>query len=181
MRIALYAIFFTIPLLLPLSARGIAPQGLPVCKAQGMTRHGNDVIIGLQQLSNIFNKQLSAAHSNFTDLHLSAQGGDKLMVSGKNNGTPVSISGPLQAAGNGSLKLHADQIVQNGTPEKGLMDLTGKDLADFAHFTNTQSLSARGNDIFIHPDPLLNLSGRVTGVSLKGSNVILQFASQPCR
>jgi hypothetical protein len=180
-RIALYAIFFTIPLLLPLSARGIAAQNLPACRAQLMTRHGNEITIGLQQLSNVFNQQLRAAHSTFTDLRLSAEGGNKLKVSGKNNGTPVSISGPLQAVGNGALKLHADQIVQNGTPEKALMGLTGKNLADYAHFKNTDSLSTQGNNIFIHPDPLLNVSGRVTGVSLNGSTVTLRFASQPCR
>lgn len=61
------------------------------------------------------------------------------------------------------------------------MNLTGKDLADYAHFTDTQSLSARGNDIYIHPDPLLNLSGQVMGVWLNHSSVTLRFASQPCR
>ena len=181
MRIALYTIFFTIPLLLTLSVRGIAAQTLPSCNAQIMKRQGNQITIGLQQLSNVFKKQLGAAHSSFTDLRLSAEGGNKLKVSGKNNGTPVSISGPLQAVGNGSLKLHADQIVQNGTPEKGLMGLTGKNLADYANFKNTDSLSAKGNNIYIHPDPLLNLAADVTGVSLNGSNVILTFASQPCR
>lgn len=181
MRTALFAFLFTIPFLLPQSASGIAAQNLPACNMQVMTRQGNEITIELQQLSDLFNDQLRAAHSGFTDLRLSAEGGDKLRVSGKNNGTPVSISGRLQAAGNGSLKLHADQIVQNGTHEKGLMDLTGKNLADYAHFKNTEALSAQGNDIFIHPDPLLKLSGEVTGVSLNGSSVTLSFASPPCR
>ncbi|MGH9591341.1 MAG: hypothetical protein ACRD25_13160 [Terracidiphilus sp.] len=92
-----------------------------------------------------------------------------------------SISGPLQAVGGGELELHADEILQNGTPEKGLMDLTGKNLADYAHFKNAQSLNTRDNDIYIHPDPLPNLSGQVTGVSLNDSSVTLRFSSQPCR
>ena len=79
------------------------------------------------------------------------------------------------------LLLHAEEIKQNGDGEKGLMALTGKSLADYAHFTNTDILSARGNSLFIHPDPLLNVSGQVTGVSLNGSSVTLRFASQPCR
>ncbi|HEX8713898.1 MAG TPA: hypothetical protein VF730_18640 [Terracidiphilus sp.] len=146
-----------------------------------MRRQGNEITIGLQQLNNIFNQDLKAAHSQFSDLHLSSAGGDKLKVSGKNNGTPVEISGPLEAAGNGAVRLHAEEIKQNGDGEKGLMALTGKSLADYAHFTNTDILSARGNSLFIHPDPLLNVSGQVTGVSLNGSSVTLRFASQPCR
>jgi hypothetical protein len=106
---------------------------------------------------------LSGAHSSFSNLRPSAEGGNKLKVSGKNSGTQVVISGPLQAAGNGTLRLHADQIAQNGTPEKGLMGLAGKNLADYAHFKNTQSLCAQGNSIYIHPDPLQHLSGRACG------------------
>lgn len=158
-----------------------AAQDVPACNTRVMTRHGNEITIGLQQLNNIFDKDLKAAHAQFSDLQLSAEGGKKLKVSGKNNGTPVSISGPLEAAGNGALRLHANQIVQNGTPEKALMSLTGKSLADYAHFTDTDILSARGNNLYIHPDPLLNVSGEVTDLSLDGSSVTLRFASQPCR
>jgi hypothetical protein len=173
--------FFMIALIFLISPRQSAGQGVPVCNMRVMARKGNEVTIGLQQLSQIFNRQLKAAHSNFSNLRLSAQGNGKLKVSGINNGTPVSISGPLQTAGNGTLKLHADQIVRNGTPEMGLMSLVGKDLADYAHFKNTDSLSAQGNNIYIHPGPLLNVSGQVTGVSLTNSNVTLRFASRPCR
>ena len=81
----------------------------------------------------------------------------------------------------GELKLHADEIAQNGIPEKGLMDLTGKTLADYAHFKDTDILSAKGNDLYIHPDPLLNVSGDVTNLSLDNSSVTLRFVSQPCR
>jgi len=180
MRFFGYAVFLAVPLMLPISTRVGAAQNLPACNEQAMTRQGNEITIGLNQLGNIFNKDLREAHSNFTELHLAA-GGGKLKVSGKNNGKPVEISGPLQVASGGALKLHADEILQNGTPEKGLMDLTGKTLADYAHFKDTQILSARGNDLYIHPDPLLNLSADVTGVSLTNSSVILRFASQPCR
>jgi hypothetical protein len=181
MRIVFCATALAISLLLPLWARQAAAQELPPCNRQVMTRNGNQITIGLQQLGDIFNQDLKAAHSNFRDLQLSAQSAGKLKVFGKNNGTPVEIGGPLQTAGNGALKLHADEIKQNGDGEKGLMSFTGKSLADYAHFQNTDILSARGNDLFIHPDPLLHLSGQVTGVSLSNSSVTLNFASQPCR
>lgn len=84
-----------------------------------ITRHGNGITIGLEQLSNIFIQDLNAAHSSFSELQLSTPGGDTLKVSGKNNGKAVEISGPMQVVNGGALKLHADQIVQNGTPEKG--------------------------------------------------------------
>jgi len=146
-----------------------------------ITRNGNEITIGLEQLGNLFNKNLEAAHSNFSELRLTDPGGGKLKVSGMNNGKPVEIDGPLQVVSGGELKLHADQITQNGMPEKVLMDLTGKTLADYAHFKDTDILSARGNDLYIHPDPLLNLSADVIGVSLNNSSVALTFASQPCR
>lgn len=181
MRVVVCVAALGIFLVMLISARRAAAENAPPCNRQLLTRHGNEITIGLEQLSEIFNQDLKAAHSNFSDLRLTAEGGDKLKVEGKNNGTSVEISGPLETAGNGALKLHADEIKQNGDGEKGLMAITGKTLADYAHFQNTDSLSSRGNDIFIHPNPLLNLSGQVTGVSLSNTSVTLRFASQPCR
>lgn len=181
MRFVACTVFVAILLMLSISTRDAAAENVPTCNRQAITRHGNEITIGLEQLGKVFNQDLKEAHSSFSELQLTADGGDKLKVSGKNNGTPVEISGPLQVVSGGALKLHADEIVQNGTPEKVLMNLTGKDLADYAHFQNTDSLSARGNDIYIHPDPLLNLSGQVVGVWLNDSSVTLRFASEPCR
>ena len=39
----------------------------------------------------------------------------------------------MQTVSSGIVKLHADQIVQNGSSEKGLMNFFGKDLADYAN------------------------------------------------
>jgi hypothetical protein len=180
MRIIVGAISIALCLLLELAIPQAAAQDPPACNMRVLSRRGNEITIGLRQLSGIFNQDLKAAHSNFGALRLSAEKG-KLNVSGKTNGTPVEISGPLQVVSGGAVRLHADRIVQNGNPEKGLMSLTGKNLADYAHFKDTDSLSAHGNNIYIHPNPLLNLSGQVTGVSLNNSSVTLTFASQPCR
>lgn len=180
MRFVVYATFLVVPLMLPIPGEAAA-QNLPACNKQAITRNGNQITIGFEQLASIFNKNLKAAHSSFSNLRLSAEGSDKLKVSGMNNGKPVAIGDPLEVVSGNALKLHAQEILQNGTPEKGLMNLTGKTLADYAHFKDTQSLSTRDDDIYIHPDPLLNLSGRVIGVSLNHSSVILKFASQPCR
>ena len=181
MRFMAYAISLAISLMLPIVAGKAAAQNLPSCNRQVMTRNGNEITIGLEQLGNLFDTDLKAAHSNFSELHLTDARGGKLKVSGINNGKPVQISGPLQVVSGGELKLHADEITQNGMPEKGLMDLTGKTLADYAHFKDTDVLSAKGNDLYIHPDPLLNISGDVTNLSLNNSSVTLRFASQPCR
>lgn len=181
MRFIVYAISIAMPLALPIATGKAGAQNLPPCNRQAITRNGNEVMIGLEQLANLFNKDLKAAHSSFSDLRLANAGDGKLSVSGENNGKAVEIVGPLQVVSGGALKLHADKIVQNGDPEKGLMNLTGKTLADYAHFKNTQILSARDDDLYIHPDPLLKLSGEVTGVSLSNSSVTLGFASQPCR
>ena len=182
MRFAVYAIAAAIlPMLSFSTLEAPAQNDAPTCNRQVITRHGNEITIGLEQLGDVFNQNLKAAHSSFSEPHLSAGCGDKPKVSGKNNGKPVEIGGPLQVVSGGALKLHANEIMRNGTPEKGPMDLTGKDLADYAHFKKPQSLSARGNDIYIHPDPLPNVSGQVTDVSLNDSSVTISVASQPCR
>lgn len=181
MRALVYALSLALPLMLSNPARRARAQKLPSCNRQAMTRHGNEITIGLEQLSNIFDRNLTASHSPFSELQLTAEGGNKLKVSGKNNGTPVEISGPLQVESGGEVKLHADKIEQNGNPEKALMTLTGKSLADYAHFQKTDPLSAQGNDLYIHVDPLLNVAADVTAVSLDGSSITLTFASQPCR
>jgi hypothetical protein len=181
MRFVACALFLTIPLMLSMSARRARAQNLPSCNRQVMTLHGNEITIGLEQLSKIIDQNLKGAHSQFSELNLTAEGDNKLKVSGKNNGTPVEIIGPLEVESGGALKLHADKILQNGNPEKGLMALTGKSLADYAHFSYNEVVSAQGNNLFIHPDPLLNLSADATGVSLDGSSLTLTFASQPCR
>ena len=168
-------------LLLSVSARPGAAQHLPACNPQLITRHGNQITIGFHQLSDAFNRKLRAAHSSFRGLRLAVTSAHTLKVSGKKNGNTISVSGPLQAVGNGSLKLHANHIVRNGDHDKGLMDLFGKTLADYAHFSKTQSLSADNDNLYIHPDPLLDVSGPVTSVSLNQSSVTLTFASQPCR
>lgn len=179
MRIPAVFISCAIFSMLSLSARRAASQNIPACNSGLMTRQGNAVTMGLQQLTGILDRKLSAAHSNFKDLSLTAAGSN-LKVSGTQNGKPIWISGPLTVS-NGAVRLHADHIVQSGTHEKALMGLFGKDLADYAHFKKTQSLSARGNSLYIHPDPLLNLSGTVKSVRLEGSSITLTFDSQPCR
>lgn len=51
--------------------------------------------MSLSRLSEHFNQRLQAAHSDLRNLRLSAEGADKLKISGEKNGQPVSISGPL--------------------------------------------------------------------------------------
>ncbi|MGA7522523.1 MAG: hypothetical protein WBW84_08565 [Acidobacteriaceae bacterium] len=153
MRVA-GAISFAILLILSLSTPRAAAQDLPACNAHLMTRHGNEITIGLQQLSDLFNQKLNGAHSHFSDLHLTVESGRTLKVSLRKNGTPISISGPLRPVSSGAVKLHARHIQRNGHHEKGLMDLFGRNLADYAHFSKTQTLSANKNNLYIHPDPI---------------------------
>lgn len=181
MRILISAISAGILVMATLAGSPAAGQDLPACNTELMARHGNEITMGLQQLSDMAGKKLRAAGSNFSDLKLAAGHGNRLTISGKKNGNAISISGPLHPMSSGAVKLHADHIVKNGDHDKGLMDFFGKDLADYAHFNKTQILSAQGNNLLIHPDPLLNVSGDVTGVWLRDSKITLKFRSQPCR
>ena len=135
----------------------------------------------MSQLSRLFNQKLNAAHSHFTDLQLVSEGKDTLKISGKNNGKPVSISGPVQVTSSGGLRLHANRITNDGDNVKGLMGFFGQQLDDHLNVQNSPSLAVHGNDLDINLDKLLGLSGRLTNVQLQGSRIQMQFASQPCR
>jgi hypothetical protein len=111
---------------------------------------------------------------------LASEGGN-LKVSGKKNGTPVSIVGPLQVTGKGLLRLHANKIQKNGAGVEGIMSLFGKNLSDYLNLKKTNSMRVQGDNLIIYPDKLLGLHGRATGVKLLKSGIELQFASQPCR
>ena len=127
----------------------------------------------------MFNQKLNAAHSHFTDLQLVAEGKDTLKVSAKNDGQPVSISGPVQVTSSGGLRLHAKQITTNGTNLKGLMGFFGQKLDDHLDLQDSPSLAVHGNDLDINLERLLGLSGRITNIQLHGSRIEMQFASSP--
>lgn len=181
MRIFVCAISVAMVLMLPPSMARAAARQTPSCNTQLMKRNGAEITVRLQQLTEVFNQKLRRSGSDFSDLQLTSEGHNELKVSVRQNGKTISISGPLEAASSGAIKLHANKIVRDGTNEKGLMDIFGKDLANYAHFSKTPSLSAQGNNLFIHPDPLLNVSGKVIGLSLNKSHIILKFASRPCQ
>src|SRR6185312_15580164 len=99
MRFPGFVISLTIVLVLSAPVSQATAQRPPVCHTREMVRNGNRITIGFQQLANIFNRNLAANHSSFSNLSLSSEGGNRLKVSGNNNGKPVSIVGPLQPAG----------------------------------------------------------------------------------
>lgn len=154
---------------------------IPNCDANLIHRHGNEITVGLQQLRDRFNEQLRKNGSGFTDLQFTGQGHNKLKVSARQSGHTIAISGTLHVTSRGTIRLHANKILKDGNNEKGMMDLFGKDLANYAQFNKTPALSTKGNDLIIRPDPLLNLSGKVTELSLTQSRLTLKFALQPCR
>lgn len=171
----------TLIFLLSFSGIAVFAANLPACNSQILTRHGREVSMNLSQLSNTFNQKLKASHSHFTDLHLSAQRENTLQVSGKDKGQPMSITGPLRTNSSGGLQLHADQITRNGAPVGDIMGFLGETLSDYVTAKDSPSLSVQGSNLDIHVDKLLNLSGRVKNVRLRGSTLKMRFASQPCQ
>jgi hypothetical protein len=131
-------------------------------------------------LSHLLNQRLTAVHSHFSDLKITAVNGDHLKISGKKDGTPMAISGPVKAE-NGELVLHADHITKNGSGEMMLMSLFGKTLSDYLSLKKTRNLRVEGNDLHANPDGLLKVRGRLTSAHVHGQNLLLQFANQPCR
>lgn len=167
-------------LLLAFSISGVA-RGLPACDVQVLTRNGNQISINLQALTAKLNQRLRSAHASFQNLQLTPQGENDLKISGQKDGNTIAISGPLQVTKGGKLQLHAKHISKNGSAEKGIMDLFGKDLSDYVNLQKTKSMSVQQDNLLVNTDKLLGLHGRLTGVQLQNETVELQFASQPCR
>jgi hypothetical protein len=154
---------------------------IPACNTRVLSRRGKQINMSLSTLARHFNQRLQSAHSNFRNLRLLGQGGNHLKITGEKDGQPVSISGPLTPTSSGGLQLHASQITRNGTSMKGLMGLVGKNLANSVNLQNTPSVYAKGNNLEINVDRLLGVAGHVTSVRLRGSQIEMEFASQPCR
>jgi hypothetical protein len=158
-----------------------AAGSVAVCNPNLLSRQGNEITLRLSALAQHFNQRLQAAHSKFNNLRLTPKGPNTLEIAGEKNGQPVSISGPLAPNSYGGLQLHATQITRNGNSVKGMMDLFGKDLASSVNLHNLPSLYAKGNNLEINVDRLLGVAGHVTGVRLHGSQIRMEFSSQPCR
>lgn len=160
---------------------GFASGGtLPRCDTQVLTHQGRQITMSTSALSRVMNQRLSRAHSHFSDIRLSPQGGNKLKVSGKKDGTPMAISGPLKVE-NGQIVLQADHITKNGSGEMVLMTLFGKTLSDYLNLQKTPNLTVDGNNLRLNPDGLLGVRGDLKAVRIEGSNLHMDFASVPCR
>lgn len=155
-------------------------EALPRCDAQAFTRHGRQITMSTSALSGVINQRLAKAHSHFSDIQLIPQGGNKLKVSGKKDGTPIAISGPLKVD-NGQMVLQTDHITKNGSGEMVLMTLFGKTLSDYLNLKKTPNLHVDGNNLRLNPDGLLGVHSTLKSVHLQGSNMHMEFASVPCQ
>jgi hypothetical protein len=173
-------LFVLFTILLVGSAWADAPS-LPSCDSEDLTRSGNTLTVTMPALTRIINQRLANVHSHFSDLELTPADGNHVKVSGKKDGTPMAISGPVKANKNGEMVLHADHITKNGSGEMILMDLFGKSLSDYLHLQKMKNLKTHDNDLMVNPDGLLNIRGHLDKLNVEGNKIEMQFASQPCR
>jgi hypothetical protein len=120
-------------------------------------------------------------HSHFENLRITTTDQGKLKISAEKDGTPISIQGPAKVTSDGLVAIHAEKITRNGSGVKTMMDIFGKDLADYVHVKNVKSVSVQGNDLRINPDSLLGVAGDPRSVRVLPSAVEIMFASPPCR
>ena len=76
--------------------------------------------------------------------------------------------------------MQADKIRALHLPVKGLMDLIGKDIADFIKTEKVPGLSADGNGLIFDLKEMLpppHIDGTVTSVRIQGQNLILTFGT----
>lgn len=154
---------------------------LPACNSQVLTRRGDTVSIPLPALARLLNHGLHAAHYQFRNLQLTSPAPGHLKVILHRQGKTFSLTGPLKTTPQGVLRLHATHITENGSGVKGLMGLFGQDLADYLKLQRSHAMRVRQNDLFIYPDRLLHLRGKVKALDLSGQHLRLHYASQPCR
>lgn len=154
---------------------------LPACNSQILTRRGDTVSILLPALARLLNHGLHAADYQFHNLQLTAPSPAHLKVSLQRKGEKFTLTGPLTVTPRGVLRLHAVHITENGSGVNGLMGLFGQDLSDYLKLQRSRAMRVRQNDLFIYPDRLLHLHGKVKAIDLSGQRLRLHYASQPCR
>jgi hypothetical protein len=91
---------------------------------------------------------------------------------------PFEADGTLSPTPDGKLRMQAEKIRALHVPVKGLMDLIGKDLADFVKTEKVPGLATEGNSLIFDLKEMLpppHIEGAVKAVRIRGQNLILTF------
>jgi hypothetical protein len=142
-----------------------------------------EIAMNTASLTSAFNSYVFASSTSpLKDVEMTIVDG-KLKIKGRlhdKGDIPFETDGELTPTPDGKLRMQADKIRALHLPVKGLMDLIGKDIADFIKTEKVPGLSADGNGLIFDLKEMLpppHIDGTVTSVRIQGQNLILTFGT----
>ena len=142
-----------------------------------------EIAMNTASLTSAFNSYVFASSTSpLKDVKMTIVDG-KLKIKGRlhdKGDIPFETDGELTPTPDGKLRMQADKIRALHLPVKGLMDLIGKDIADFIKTEKVPGLSADGNGLIFDLKEMLpppHIDGTVTAVQIQGQNLILTFGT----
>ena len=149
-----------------------------------------DLAMDAASLTNLLNQHaFGTPNSPVRDLRVTIEKG-ALKVGGKlHKGVtvPFSMTASVSAAGDGSMRLHAEKLKAVGIPVKGLLDLVGLDVADLMKMPKASGIRADGDDLLIDTAAILpppRTEGRLQHIAVAGHRLTMRMtgaASPPAR
>ncbi len=142
-----------------------------------------DTSISAESLTHLLNGYtLPQAHLPLREVVVTFEDGN-VHISGKLHkliDLPFTAQASLTVTSTGSLRLHFDKITAAGIVHKGLLDMLGLHVEDFAHPAGDQSIRVRKDDVYfplhaLFPAPHFN--GRLTSASIVGDDLLQVYGN----
>lgn len=98
----------------------------------------------------------------------------------KGVGIRFEIQGTLGATEDGNIRMHADKIISEHLPVKGLLHFFGEDLSKLVNQNAGRGMKIEGDDIILLPPTLTpppHMEGRVTRVAIQNNKIVQYFDS----
>jgi hypothetical protein len=140
-----------------------------------------DLAMDAPSLTNLLRQRaFGSSTSPIRDVRITIENG-ALRVRGKmQKGVPVpfSMTAAVSAAGDGTMRLHAEKLKAVGIPVKGLLDLLGIDVADLMKTPAASGIRADGDDLLIDAAAILpppRTVGRLEQAAIAGERLTLRM------
>jgi hypothetical protein len=165
----------------------IKEAGIPVFDDNQSFRLAIDsaeIAISTNAMANVLNQHVFADKDGpLKGISISAER-DAIKIKGRlhsKGDIPFEAKGKLSATSEGEIRIHAEKIKAAHLPVKGLMDLLGVKIASLINTKKIGGVRAEGNDLLLKPEQILpppQIQGRVTGVQLRGNDIIQYFGDK---
>ena len=140
-----------------------------------------EIAISASALANVLNQHVFASPDAPIKNIALAIDGNMLKITGRlhsKGDIPFEAEGTLSLTAQGEILIHTQKIKAAHLPVKGLMDLLGLEVSDLINTQKVRGVRAEKDDLVLSPEQILpppQIQGRVTGVKLKGDEIIQTF------